>query len=213
MSDQNVDSLIDSLSDELEPVKRLPHPFMRLLPLLVVSLIYMVAMIAMIGPRDDWMPKMYHEISYVFEFLLSLSLFVSAAATLAWLSVPDMRGQTWLKAVPVTLGGVFLVWAVLRIAFEWGEPLHFALKNCSLDGFIMTALPVAVLTLFTKKGATTQPIWSSCMTILSFSGLGWAGLRLTCGANTFAQSFVIHFIPFVILGVLFGLLSRRIFRW
>ena len=213
MSDTKIDNLIDGLAKELEPVKPLAHPLQRMLPLIVVSILYVAAMIAMIGPREDFMPKMADEISYVFEILLSLSIFISSAIALGWMSVPDMRGQTWMKAVPITLSGIFVLWAGLRIFFEWDQPLVFKLQNCSLDGLFMTFLPVAALVFASRQGATTQPGWTSFITVLSFSGLGWAGLRFTCGANTFLQSFVVHFIPFIVLGVIFGLFARRIFRW
>lgn len=209
----DLESLIGNLSDELEPVKPMAHPLMRVLPLIVISILYVTAMVVLIGPRNDWMPKAYAELSYVFEFVLSFGIFLSAAISLAWLGVPDMRGQTWLKAVPVTLMGVFLSWGALRMIFEWGEPFHFALRNCSLDGLFMTVIPVFALTFMSRKGTTTQPRWSAFMTILSFSGLGWAGLRLTCTANTFAQSLVVHFIPFIAMGIIFGLFARRIFKW
>ena len=209
----NIDDLIGSLSDDLEPVKPLAHPLKRMAPLIIVSILYVGAMIAMLGPRDDFMPKMMHEIDYVFEILLSLSIFVFGAIALGWMTVPGMRGQTWMKAVPVTLAGIFVLWAGLRIAFEWDQPFVFKLQNCSIDGFLMTCLPVAALVFTSRQGAVTQPRLTSFLTVLSFSGLGWAGLRFTCGAGTFLQSFVIHFIPFVIMGVLFGLFARRIFRW
>lgn len=213
MSDEKLNSLIDGLADELEPVKPLAHPLMRMAPLIIVSIFYVGAMIAMLGPREDFMPKMMYEIDYVFEILLSLGIFISSAVALGWMSIPDMRGQTWMKAVPVALAGVFLLWAGLRIFFEWGEPLVFKLQNCSMDGLFMTFIPVAALVFTSRQGATTQPGWTSFMTVLSFSGLGWAGLRFTCGAGTFMQSFVIHFIPFIVMGVIFGLFARRIFRW
>ena len=213
MTDKSVDSLINSLSEELEPVKPLAHPLWRVVPLLFVSALYLGAMIMMLEPRHDWMDKMLGEIDYVFEFILSFSIFVSAAFALCWLSIPDVRGQIWVKAVPVSLLGVFIVWAILRSVFEWHQPLHFELRNCSMDGLFMTVLPVFALTFLARGGATTQPRWSSFMAILSFSGLGWAGLRFTCGANTFLQSLVIHFIPFILLGIVFGLFARRIFKW
>ena len=213
MSDKSVDDLIGNLSGDLKPVKPLAHPLVRMAPLIVVCILYVAAMIAMLGPREDFMPKMMYEIDYLFEILLSLSIFVSGSVALGWMSIPDMRGQTWMKAVPVTLAGVFVLWAGLRMFFEWDQPFVFALQRCKLDGLFMTVLPVTALVFMSRQGAVTQPGWTSFITVLSFSGLGWAGLRFTCGAGTFIQSFVIHFIPFVVMGVLLGLFARRVFRW
>ncbi len=213
MREKNLDHFINELAEDLKPVKPLAHPLIRIAPLIVVSTLYVGAMIMMLGPRDDFMPKMMHDIDYVFEILLSLSIFISGTLALGWMSIPGMRGQAWMKAVPVTLAGVFALWAILRIMFEWDEPLVFKLQNCSIDGLLMTCLPVVALVLTSRQGATTQPGLTSFITVLAFSGLGWAGLRFTCGAGTFLQSFVIHFIPFVLMGVLFGLFAKRIFRW
>ncbi|MEM7651234.1 MAG: NrsF family protein, partial [Pseudomonadota bacterium] len=114
MSDKNLDSFIEGLADDLQPVTPLAHPLQRMAPLIIVCILYVAAMIAMIGPRDDFMPKMMLEFDYLFEILLSLSIFISSAVALGWMSIPDMRGQTWIKAVPVTLAGVFVSWAGLR---------------------------------------------------------------------------------------------------
>jgi len=210
---KNVNDLINSLSDELEPIKTTKHPLNRIVPLIVVSVLYVALMVALIGPRDDFMPKMMYEIDYVFEILLSLSIFISGAMALGWMSIPGMRGQSWMKTIPVTLSGIFVLWAALRIFFEWDQPFVFKLQNCSIDGLIMTFLPVAALIFTARRGTTTQPGWTSFITVLSFSGLGWAGLRFTCTAGTFLQSFVVHFVPFVIMGVLFGLFARRLYKW
>ena len=213
MSEKDLNTLIDDLADDLKPVKPLAHPLKRMAPLIIVCIFYVGAMIALLGPREDFMPKMMYEIDYLFEILLSLSIFISSAVALGWLSIPDMRGQTWMKAIPVTLAAVFILWAGLRIFFEWGEPLVFKIENCKLDGLFMTVIPVAALVFMSRRGAVTQPGWTSFITVLSFSGLGWAGLRFTCGAGTFLQSFLIHFVPFIMLGVIFGLLSRKIYKW
>ena len=208
-----IDDLIGQLSDDLEPRKPLAHPLWRAAPLILISLIYVGATISMIGPREDWIPKMYQEIDYIFEFTLSLGIFITSTFALCWMCVPDMRGQQWVKSVPLTLAAVFCLWAALRIIFEWGQPVVFEWKNCSLDGFIMLMLPAAILTFASRRGSTTQPVWSSSIAVLAFCGLGWSGLRLTCGANTFLQSFGVNFIPFIVLGVIFGIFARRIFRW
>lgn len=209
----DLNNLIDNLSEELKPVKPMGHPAKRVAPLILISVIYVIGIIAMLGPRDDWVPKIMHEIDFVFELLLSLSIFISSAVALAWLNVPDMRGQQWIKAVPLTLTGVFLLWALLRLIFEVNKDFTFHLGHCNLDGLFMILLPVTVLTFTARKGATTQPVCTAFMTILSFSGLGWAGLRFTCGADSFAHSFLIHFVPFVVLGIIFGVFARKIFRW
>lgn len=210
---KKTENLIEELSGKLEPVKPLAHPLWRMLPLIIVSLLYLTAIIIMLGPRKDWALMMFGDLSFAFEFTLSMSIFISSALALGWLSIPDMRGQTWIKAVPITLLSVFAVWASLRLAHEGMDGFHLHVGHCTLDGLFMILLPVIILVLSQRKGASTQPGWSGFMTILSFSALGWAGLRFTCGADNFAHAFVMHFIPFLATGILIGLLTKRIFRW
>lgn len=213
MTMDKIDALIDSLSDELEPVAPMGHPLVRMLPLLLVSFCYVVAVIAIIGLRHDWMIKMLDDMGYVFELSLALGVFVTAGLALGWLAIPDMRGQQWITVIPLTLAGVFLFWACLRLCYESSPYFHFHLGHCALDGVFMLMIPLAILTLFLRKGATTHPRLAGVMTILSFSGLSWTGLRLTCGADNFSHAFLMHFLPFVAIGVLFGLFARKIFRW
>lgn len=213
MSLDKLDALINNLSDELEEVKPLCHPLTRMFPLLLVSFTYVLAVIALLGLRDDWMLKMFHDIQFLFEFVLALSVSVSAGLALGWLSIPDMRGQKWVLAVPFTLTAVFMFWALLRMLFEVDDHFHFQLNHCTLDGIFMLILPIGVLTFFSRRGATTHPHLSALMTVLSFSGLAWAGLRLTCGADSFSHAFLMHFVPFIAIGVLFGIFARKIFRW
>ncbi len=213
MSSDKLDALIGSLSEELEPVKPMPHPLARMFPLILVSFTYVLAVIALLGIRDDWMIKMFHDIQFLFEFVLALSVSASAGLALGWLSVPDMRGQKWIVAIPFTLTAVFLFWAVLRMAFEVDDHFHFHLNHCTLDGIFMLILPIGVLTFFSRQGATTHPQLSAFMTVLSFSGLGWAGLRLTCGMDSFSHAFLMHFVPFIVIGIIFGIFARKIFRW
>lgn len=208
------DSLIDGLSGDLKPVKKMPHPFVLSMPLFLASLVYIAVIITMIGPRHDLIIMMLQDKGYVFELLLALSISISAALTLGWLAFPDMRGQEWIKAIPVTLSVAFFVWAILEFT-HGGEnvmDLHVAM-DCFYNGLVLLFLPMILLVLTVRGGATTRPGWAAGMTILSYSGLGWVGLRLTCGMDNFAHSFVFDFLPFVATGIVFGFFARRIFRW
>ena len=214
MSEQGIDHLIDNLCEELEPVKPLPHPLMRMLPLIGGCILYVLAFIWMEGMRTDFSTKMLDDLTYVFELSLAFAIAVSAAITLGFLAVPDMRGAQWLKTVPVTLLGVFLFWTLLRL-WEGRETLFDLpiLTDCFMNGIVLLLVPVILLTFFTRMGASTYPGWSAFMTVLSFSGLGWIGLRVTCGMDDFAHAFVYDFLPFICVGIVIGFLSRVIFRW
>lgn len=213
MSTEKIDALIDSLSEDLKETKPMKHPLARMFPLLLVSFTYAVAVVVMLGLRDDWMNIMFDDILFTFEFVLSLCIFVSAGLTLGWTAIPDMGGKRWLPAIPITLTGVFMFWAALRLLFAEEGALYFHLNHCSLDGVFMLILPVAVLTFFSRQGATTCPLLMAGLTVLSFSGLAWAGLRMTCGADNFSHAFLMHFVPFLALGIVFGVFARKIFRW
>lgn len=214
MSDKtDIDGLIGDLSDELQPVKPMENPFILMVPFILFCALYVIGIVSILGLRADLMPKMMSDFTFFFEFGLSIMIFISATFALGWLSIPDLGGREWVKAVPVSLLMVFLFWAALRVIYEMDNHFEFALSHCNLNGLFMIFFPIVALVYSVRKGATTQPGWSAFMTILAFSALGWGALRFTCGADNFAHSFLIHFIPFVVLGVTVGLFSKKIFRW
>lgn len=213
MSEATLEKLTETLTGDLEPVKPLRHPAIRLLPWLALILAYVVADSFFLVLRADLSEKLAQSV-FLFEIGLSLLLAVSAALTAAYLSVPDMRGMRWLTAVPLSLFAVFLLFLSTQIYSTDLAMFHsVGWHDCFSDSLIMGAAPVALMVFMTRGGTTTRPFLSALMNILAVGGLGWLAMRLVCEADNVAHVAAHHFMPFVVLGTLLGLLARRLYKW
>lgn len=212
MTKQDMDKLIGDLCAGLKPVRPLPHPLLRVLLYVVLTGGYVGAMVYMYGLRMDWADKL-HDLHFVFETGLALSIWLSAVLSAVWLCVPDMRGQGWLKIVPVTLAAVMVGWSLLRAGFEGVSlfPIHWV--HCFKDGCIMGVVPFLLIILMARRGATCKPYWMAAMNVLAVTTAGWIGLRLTCPMNDMGHGFIYHLIPYMAFGLVVALAARRLFRW
>lgn len=215
MSNKTTDSLIDSLTDDLKPVKRLLHPYARILPWIFVAIVYLAGIANFLGIRMDIMDKL-HEAPFLFEMVLASLIAITGAYAAGLSTIPDMRSQQWFMAVPATQAGIFLIFVICTLIAE-GTDHHslprLAMHHCFSDGLLIAFVPIIMLILLVKRGATTHPNLSSFMSILSVGALGWMTLRLTCGSDNLGHMFLHHFGPYLLLGIILGLLARRLYRW
>ncbi len=206
------DSLIESLTDELAPVRRLAHPFLRAAPWIALALAYISGVVYFLGLRPDMAGKLADPF-FLFETAIMASVALSAALASSWLCVPDARGQKWMTSVPVTLIAVFIGWTALRsVTEDFSLPsLHW--DHCFQDAMLMGFVPGVAMIFLSVRGATTHPFLMALMNGLAVGALGYVGLRFTCMLDTVGHSCIYHLFPFVISGALLGAAARRIFRW
>ena len=209
-----LDNLVNELGERLEPVKPLSHPVLRLLPFFAGVLAYVGAVVAVLGVRGDIAAKL-HEGAFLFESGLVLSLSVVAAMAASWLTIPDLRGQKWLLAVPFSLFAVFMFW-IGAAAYDEGThiPDDLYWHSCVTKDLLVGILPAVVMVFFSRAGGTTtHPLLSAAMNILFVGGAGWLALRVVCPNDTIAHTFFYHFMPFIFIGAVLGMLARRLYRW
>ncbi len=210
--DTDLDSLIGELTEELTPVKRVWRPALYITPWFVLTLAYLAGVIHFLGLRMDLMEQM-QQAPFLFEVGLALGIAVTAAYTAGWLAVPDMQQKRWMLAVPTTLFGVFLLWVLCDICVKGVTFGHIHWHHCFSDALLMGFVPVATLCLLVRRGATTQPGWMTFMSVLAVGALGWVSLRFTCMADGPSHILVFHFLPFIFMAAVLGILARRIYRW
>lgn len=212
MNNEKEDELIESLSAELKPVRRMLHPFLRFAPAVVFGLVYLAIAVHVVGLRPD-MPAKYQDLHFLFEVGLMLSVSLAAFFAAIWLSIPDARGLRWLPAVPLTLFCVMLLWTILKAYIDQATNFEWHWSHCIQESIYITAIPTAAIVFILRKGVTTQPVMMTLMVILAMTGLGYAGLRFTCMMDTIEHVVHYHILPFTVLGAIVGFLARKLFRW
>lgn len=205
-------ALIESLSDTLTPMKPMAHPFLRVLPWIFCGAFYTLVCVLVIGVRPDIQDKIVSPY-FVYEILMMTFVGLSASFASSYLCVPDMRGVKWLAALPLTALGAFFLWIFTRSLAEPVSMPHVHWVNCFNDGIVLGFIPAIAMVIFVRKGATTAPRMMALMNTLAVAALGFIGLRFTCPLDTIGHAVITHLIPFMVLGILTGVLARRLYRW
>ncbi|MEZ5813402.1 MAG: NrsF family protein [Alphaproteobacteria bacterium] len=212
MDEQNLDKLIDGLTGELEPVKPLAHPFLRILPFFVVSILYVAALVFLVGLRPDIGDK-FSDPAWMFETFLMGFTAISAGIAATFLCVPDACGKKWMIAPPLTALGIFAVWSAFRAISEGLHMPQLHMDHCMGEGVFMAAIPMTMLLFMIRRGATTKPGLSCLMNITAAGALGYIGLRFTCMMDTVGHATVSHLIPYLLIGAAMGIAARKLYKW
>lgn len=209
---ENTTNLIDSLASDLQQVQVVGHPLKQVLPWFVLAVLYVTFAVAVLGARADIAERMFQSV-YLFEIGLVLAMSVSAAFCSIWLCIPDMRGQRWMLALPVSFFGALLVWLGLRFGLDFSHMPHLEWHQCINEALVFGVIPVISLSYLTSRGKTTQPNVLSFMNALAIGGLGYIGLRITCPSEDIAHILLFHFLPYVFIGLGVWASGRKIYRW
>ena len=208
-----IDETIKKLTEDLEPVKPLKHPLVRLAPWAFVAIIYTFGIISWLGIRHD-MPDKMDEKGYVFELAVALIASIAAAISALYASVPDMRGQKWILIIPLSLTGILGAWLGYRVGQEGISYWTFDIfHHCVIESLLLGLVPTAFLVAMVKRGASTQPILAVLSVILSTSLMSWAAMRITCSIDDMGHSCMTHIIPYIAVGALLGLFSQKLLKW
>ena len=211
-SNNETEQLIESLAGELKPVKCLNHPCIRAVQWTFIALAYAMFVVAYLGVRPDFFMKLADPV-YLFEMFLAFAMSMSGVMSSNWLCVPDMRGQSWMPVVSLTLFTVLSGWLLLELMTNLEVLEHMHYSHCMMDSITFGLLPAMAIVYLSMRGKTTRPFLMVFMNIIAVSGLGYIGLRLTCGCDNVSHIVIHHILPFVVLGAAIALLGQKLYRW
>lgn len=211
-SEQTTESLIDSLSCDLGSMKKVCHPARCVLPWCLYAVGYAAAITYYLGFRHDIEEQLINPF-FLYELVLVFAISISAAFCAVWLRVPDMRGQQWMLMLPTVLFGTFMLLIALKILTEEFLMPDIKITHCHQDSLLIGVIPAAAIWFLSSRGATTRPYLTTFMNVLAVGGLGYIGMRISCAADNMGHITFFHLLPYIIVGVAGGLLTKRIFQW
>ncbi len=211
-STRDFSDLIGELSSEAGRQKPLRSPLVRAIFYFVLTAAYICAVISFGSLRPDFM-EVIGQAGFVFEMVMALLIWISAIVAGAWLCVPDMRGQHWLKMVPYMLTFVLGLWVFIRGIVEGATFFPMYWDSCIEHGLLLASVPLVLTIFMGHSGTTTQPYQMAIMNALVIASIGWLGLRMSCPMDDVGHGFLYQFLPLAIIGTIVGLLARRLFRW
>ena len=208
----NIDDLINRLENELEAARPLPCPLQRSLVWFAAGLLCVILIGAFINFRMDLGEKLTQP-PFLLEMGLILVVAFSAAYASAWLSLPDGAENRFKIILPYGLLAltVFVFFEEFQNHGLHLESFHWS--HCIIDGIIMGTVPVVMMVWMMRAGAPTRPTLAALTNMVAAGSIGYLGLRLTCGSDTMAHVCIYHVMPFVMAGLVIGLLARRLYRW
>lgn len=220
-STDKLDALTAHLTDSLEPKSPIFSTTKRSIIWLGSSLIYFALVVLLTIPlRSDIADALMHS-SLSIDTILSVLMFFTASFAAIKLMEPVPKDQLFkYVSIPLASLAIFALWSGYRtyddmvVHHDHNHGGHgvFDFQACFWESFVFVALPAAVLVYFARRGASTNPWWLHTMAFIAIFAFGWMGLRLTCGLDHAGHAFIFHFLPFVLLGGVSGLLSRNLFR-
>lgn len=210
--------LIDSLCQDLCPVRPRLSPLQRTAVWSVVSLLWIVVVVdVVLGLRDNF-DGLFQNPMVQAEAILSFFLGITSAYAANVLATPEGRDKMWVVVPPLLLAGglatlvlVSLMGHMHAAMTPLAHPIHGLKCFAELTWMALGGLVLMVLLL--RRGACVTRGWAGFMGMLAGLSFAYLGLRLTCGSDAPAHLFVWHFMPVVLAVLAGGLVLRRLLRW
>lgn len=213
MSKTKLNTLIKDLSEDLQPQNRMLSPLSKLAIWGAISTIAVAVFIYYIGLRPDIAQKL-QSADFVTEIMLTSALGLSAGLSAFLLCLPDKGGRGWFLVIPLTLFAVLTLSALIKILFNGLVMPEIGLTHCVEEAGLFVIIPASLITFMTMhKNATTNPVLLTTMNALAAGSIGYLSMRLSCMMDTIGHNLVYHFAPYLILGMILGLIARRLYRW
>jgi hypothetical protein len=211
-NNQKHEDMIELLCQDLEPVQKCRNPVYCATTWFFMGILSVIIIGSVMSFRHDLIEKLTDAI-FLTEVVLILSLSFSAALASAYLRVPDGEQHKYVLAFTYILGAVVAVFIGREIFLHEALWPALSFSKCMLDAIFTGVFPVVFMMLMMRGQKTTRPVLCGSLNALAAGSIGYLGLRLTCGSDAVSHVCFYHIIPFVLLGIVIGVLARRLYRW
>lgn len=207
--------LIAVLAADAQPVRPLAPPSRRLLAWLAISLPWVIAVVAIMSPREDLGDKL-GDTRWVLEQIAALATALTAAVAAFCAGVPGR--SRWEHALPLPS---FVLWVGLLSvgcvqAWLSAGPDGFKLYPdwvCFPGIVLVGAGPAVAMVLMLRRGAPLSPVVSTALGALAAAALADFGLRLFHPQDASLMVLVWQVGTVVVLTIAGGLAGPSIVRW
>lgn len=195
------ENLIQELTQELKPVKRLESPLKRLVRFAGVAVFCFLGALSILGVRED-LNEVFSNPAFLLQAIILFALTILSGLSALILSVPGEERSPIVRWIPIL---VFVLWAgtlgSLLFLVEDAGPVGRGL-NCIRDILVFGALPGAVLFIMVRKATTFKFGWSGFLLLLSVASLGALGTQFVCRNDSPLHLLVWHFLPVALAGLI-----------
>jgi hypothetical protein len=202
--------LIEKLTKESQPVRRIHAPFVAFLRWLLVAGFCLGVGIALFGPRADF-EEVFRKNGFTLQIVSGIGLALMSALSAFVLSVPD-RPKGWVSALPVFTLSLWLLSISINFYYVDFSPVELGFA-CVRDVAVLSILPSVFLFIMLKASAPLQKGRVGFLAMLSTAALGAVGTQFICHNDDPAHVLLWHFLPVLLIGSLGFWLGRRFLIW
>jgi hypothetical protein len=209
------DELIRALASDGHPVQRLPHPMQRAVTWLLMSAVYVAAVVLAYRALGENV-RMAGGASYLTEQLATIATALTAAVAAFCCVVPGRSRlialapllplAAWLLSMGDACAGIARVFVGGGIGAEGGW-------ECLPPSVIVGFGPALVMVAMLRRGAPLYPRATMLLGALAAAALGNLGLRLFHEGDVTPVMLAWQLAAAVVLASLAGLLAPRILAW
>jgi len=216
----DTNKLIDELTNDLQPVKRLPSPLTRSLTWASMALLFVAIMIYPLGGIRFNLNEALTLTSYLFENTLAFFAGLLASIAVFKLSIPDTQIHR-STILMITLSS--LTWlgiSLYNLAQASPESLtqawymhQGAVNHCLTDLLLMTFIPLGCLIYMIRKAAPIHFALAGFSSLLAISAFASIAMRILCASDDTAHLFFWHYAPILAIAGAGIFIGRFCFRW
>jgi hypothetical protein len=210
----DTDKLIASLTENADPVQRLPSPWARTASWFAMAVPYVAVIVMMMAPRDDLAVK-FTEFRYLVEQIAALCTAIGAAVAAFQSIVPGYnRRFLLLPLVPLSVWLASVGEGCIEAWLRGGAFQNFTSDFLCIPAIALVGtLPAVAMALMLRKGAPLWPHASAALGGLAAAGLGNFGLRLFHGQDASLMVLVWQVGTVFMLTALCGWAGRLLLDW
>ncbi len=208
----NTEQLIKDLSKEPLHRKAVLSHVRIFWQWLLVSCVFVAAMLAIFGIRPDLSAKLQDRF-FLAEIITLAAITLSTAFSAAILSFPDLyQKKTCLYIIPASMLA-FMVSLLFAYLENSSAPLPIHSFICLLCITMFSIFPAAWMFILLRKQATTHQKLTGSTALLAACSIGALTLRLSEETDSVEHLILWHYLPMIGYMLLGAWLGKKLLKW
>ena len=212
----STEDLIQQLTSDLQPVRRLRPLAVRVAGWFVIALASLGLVMILMGVRRE-LGDAADRADFAIEAALLIVTALSAAVGALMVSIPGADLGKLARSLPIVVGTTTIVWALgeLLVASATGAPtgrLTFA-WHCVYKTASVAAIPSVALFMMVKRAAPLHAARAGFLAILATAAVGVLGANIICPNDRPLHMLLWHAAPLMLFAGLGAGLGTWLLRW
>jgi hypothetical protein len=211
----NTNDLIQALSAQVTPVKRLRPRRYAIFLLLLLFIYAFCAQCWLDGLRSDLLLQLTRPL-FIVELLMLLAMLTSASIAAVYAMLPDRARQKTMMRLPYVFSAGMFVLVIIQLLLPPDARMVMNGLNtheCTLYIALSSSLPAVLIFVLLRKGASVMPMQAGLLALIASVSVGAITLRLAEANDDMIHLLSWHYLPSIFFASLGALIGRFLLRW